>query len=71
MLCYPRAEMGTDRAAVALCRSCNSGLCLAHLRATAAHSASSHMLDSCKHDTLTATANPLRADERAEAASQP
>ena len=48
MLCYPCAELGTDRPAVALCRSCNAALCLDHLRATAAHFASSHMLDTCQ-----------------------
>jgi hypothetical protein len=67
MLCYRCAEMGTDRPAVALCRSCNAGLRLAHLRATAAQCASSHMLDSCNHDTGTATGAPARA----AAASQP
>ena len=46
MLCYPCAERGTDQPAVAVCRSCNAGLCLEHLRATAAHFASSHILDS-------------------------
>ena len=51
MLCYPCAERGLDQPAVALCRSCNAGLCLDHLRATAAHFASSHMLDTCHHDT--------------------
>jgi hypothetical protein len=51
MLCYPCAERGVDQPAVALCRSCNAGLCLVHLRATAAHFASSHMLDTCHHDT--------------------
>ena len=55
MLCYRCAEMGIERPAVALCRSCNAGLCLVHLRVTAAHLASSHMLDTCRHDTWTAT----------------
>jgi hypothetical protein len=58
MLCYACAEGGIERPAVALCRSCNAGLCLVHLRETAAHFASSHMLDTCKHDTWTATASP-------------
>ena len=53
MLCYVCAEQGTDQPAVALCRSCNAGLCLTHLRATAEHFASSHMLDDCHHDTWT------------------
>jgi hypothetical protein len=55
MLCYPCAEQGTDRPAVALCRSCNAGLCLEHLRSTATQLASSHMLDTCQHDTWIAT----------------
>ena len=62
MLCYPCAELGTDRLAVALCRSCNGGLRLDHPRATAAHFATSHMLDSCRHDTWTATERPPHAD---------
>lgn len=57
MLCYPCAERGTDQPAVALCRGCNTGLCLDHLRATAAHLTSSHMLDTCHHDTWTVTGN--------------
>ncbi len=48
---YVRAEQGVDRPAVALCRSCSSGLCLDHLRETAAHFASGHMLETCHHDT--------------------
>ena len=56
MLCYSCFEQGTERPAVALCRSCNAGLCMDHLRATAAHFATSHMLDSCHHDTWTAPA---------------
>jgi hypothetical protein len=71
MVCYPCAEMGIERPAVALCRTCNAGLCLVHLRATAAHFASSHMLDACKHDTWTVTAGPGRADERADPARTP
>jgi Uncharacterized protein conserved in archaea (DUF2180) len=61
MLCYPCAELGTERQAVTLCRSCKAGLCLDHLRATAAHLAASHMLDSCNHDTWTATVTHPRA----------
>jgi len=63
MLCYSCFEQGTERPAVALCRSCSAGLCLDHLRATAAHFATSHMLDSCRHDTWTATEHPPRADQ--------
>lgn len=55
MLCYCCARLGTARPALALCHGCNAELCLDHLRATAAHYASSHMLDSCHHDTWTVT----------------
>ena len=58
MLCYSCFEQGTERPAVVLCRSCHAGLCIDHLRATAAHFATSHMLDSCHHDTWTATERP-------------
>lgn len=71
MLCYCCAEHGTDRPAVALCRSCNAGLCLAHLRATATHLASSHMLDSCHHDTWTATHGLPGSAERPNARTRP
>ena len=62
MLCYSCVEQGNERPAVALCRSCNAGLCLDHLRATAAHFATSHMLDSCHHDTWTAPEHPPHAE---------
>ncbi|MGH2804003.1 MAG: DUF2180 family protein [Thermoleophilaceae bacterium] len=71
MLCYSCAEKGTDQPAVALCRSCNAGLCLDHLRATAAHFASSHMLDTCHHDTWTVTERHSRAARQQDAVSQP
>ena len=61
MLCYSCAEQGTDRPAVALCRGCNAGLCLNHLRTTAVQFATSHMLDSCHHDTWTARERPSHA----------
>lgn len=61
MLCLTCAEHGINRPAVALCRSCNAGLCLVHLRETAAHFAASHMLDTCHHDTWTATERPSDA----------
>ena len=59
MRCLSCAEQGIDQPAVALCRSCYAGLCLVHLRETAAHLAASHMLDTCRHDTWTATNRPL------------
>ena len=64
MLCYSCAELGAERPAVALCRSCSGGLCLEHLRATAAHFATSHMLDSCTHSTWIATDSDPRAGLR-------
>ena len=51
MVCYPCAEQGFEQQAVALCRSCSGGLCLDHLRETASRFGSSHILDSCHHDT--------------------
>ena len=71
MLCYPCAERGTDQPAVALCRSCNAGLCLEHLRATATHFASSHILDACQHDTWTANGPPAGAGQPYNVGSQP
>jgi uncharacterized protein DUF2180 len=62
MRCYSCAEQGIDEPAVALCRSCHAGLCLVHLRETATHLAASHMLDTCRHDTWTATERPVAED---------
>jgi hypothetical protein len=70
MLRYPCIELGTDRPAVALCQGWNAGMCLGHLRATAAHYASSHMLDSCHHDTRTVSERPSSADLRANGGRQ-
>jgi hypothetical protein len=67
MLCFPCAERGTDPPAVALCRSCNAGLCPDDLRATAAYLASNHMLDTCPHDTWTVTDRPSGAGEHPDA----
>ena len=44
MLCYSCAEQGVHQTAIALCRSCYAGLCMDHLRETAAHFASDAML---------------------------
>ena len=71
MYCYPCVERGIDKPAVALCRSCSAGLCVDHLRATAAPFASSHMLDSCQHDTWTLTGPPAGAANHPDAGSQP
>jgi len=61
MRCYPCAEQGVDRPAVALCRSCHAGLCLEHLRETATKIAAGHMLETCDHDTWTATERAAHA----------
>jgi hypothetical protein len=50
MHCYVCAEHGIERAAVGLCRSCYAGLCLEHLRDTAAR-LSGNVLAGCDHDT--------------------
>lgn len=63
MLCYPCAEQGIQQPAVALCRSCTAGLCLEHLRETASRFASSHILESCHHDTWTVADHPPGASE--------
>ena len=39
-----------------------SGRSLVHLRETATHLAASHMLDTCRHDTWTATERPVAED---------
>ena len=50
---------------MALCRSCDAGLCLEHLRETAekfaadAHLASGSMSDTCNHDTWATTITAL------------
>lgn len=65
MLCYSCFEQGIQRPAVALCRSCSAGLCLEHLRETAAHFGSDNVLASCHHDTWTVANHPLGATEHA------
>jgi hypothetical protein len=55
MLCHCCAGLGTERPGVALRHGCNAELSLDHLLATAAHSASSHLLHSCHHDAWTLT----------------
>jgi hypothetical protein len=58
MLCYPCATRGVERPAVATCRSCSAGLCLEHLRETAAWLAP-NPLSACRHDTWGALSSPL------------
>jgi hypothetical protein len=57
MLCYPCATRGVERPAVALCRSCSTGLCLEHLRETAARLAP-NPLAGCHHDTWHVDGSP-------------
>jgi hypothetical protein len=61
MLCYSCAEQGLQEPAVALCRACNAGLCMNHLRETASHFASDSMLATCHHATWTETRHPVGA----------
>ena len=63
MLCYSCAHQGIHQDAVALCRSCSAGLCLEHLRETAARRASSHVLYRCHHDTWLVPDHPQGATE--------
>lgn len=58
MLCYSCATRGVERPAVATCRSCSAGLCLEHLRETAAQLAP-NPLSGCRHDTWGAPSSPL------------
>jgi hypothetical protein len=54
MSCYVGAEHGVEQPAVALCRTCSAGLCLEHLRQTAARLQSDGLLTSRHHDTWSA-----------------
>jgi hypothetical protein len=63
MLCYSCAEQGVNQPAVALCRSCTAGLCMDHLRETAARFASDSMLSHCHHDTWSTTGHPAVTNE--------
>jgi hypothetical protein len=63
MLCYCCVEQGIQQPAVALCRSCSAGLCLEHLRETASRFGSSHVLDTCHHDTWAVPKHPQGATE--------
>jgi hypothetical protein len=50
MNCFECATTGSDRTAVALCRHCNAGLCLDHLR-EAASVQSRGVTNNCSHET--------------------
>jgi hypothetical protein len=77
MRCYECAKLGTAEPAVAVCRSCSAGLCLAHLRETANFMATGAIRPSCQHDTwlparghqLGALRAPTRSRQTAEVAS--
>jgi hypothetical protein len=64
MQCYVRAESRIERTAVGLCRSCYAGLCLEHLRETAAR-LSGNVLAGCHHDTWTSPRAARREQRRA------
>jgi len=56
MNCYVCAtRQGTPTPAVALCRHCDAGLCLPHLRETAASQQAGGMNLNCIHDTWLGT----------------
>lgn len=58
MNCYECANQGSERPAVATCRSCSAGLCLDHLRATAAQLSTGAIQPACEHDTWLARTTP-------------
>jgi hypothetical protein len=64
MLCYSCAEQCIHQPAVALCRSCNAGLCMEHLRETASLFESDSMLATCHHDTWAIVHHASIASER-------
>lgn len=70
MLCYSCAEQGVERPAIALCRSCYAGLCMDHLRETAAHVTSGRVSGQCHHDTWSARQHPSHSPADPQAASQ-
>jgi hypothetical protein len=60
--CYECSKSGVDKPAVAICKSCSAGLCLEHLRETAAYLATGAIRPSCAHDTWS---QPMSAATRA------
>jgi hypothetical protein len=70
MYCYVCTKHGVDRPAVALCRSCSAGLCVEHLRETAARFESDNILAACHHDTWRAT-DTISTSKTARAAIEP
>lgn len=51
MNCFECARSGSKTTAVALCRDCQAGLCLDHLRAAATAPAKGGTYTSCAHVT--------------------
>lgn len=51
MDCYECSTDGSAEPAVAVCRSCSAGLCLVHLRETAAAMRNGSVMPTCNHDT--------------------
>lgn len=56
MNCYVCAKEARGVPAVALCKHCNAGLCLEHLRATVARRGPGGTFLDCGHDTWSAGA---------------
>lgn len=54
MICYVCATRDTREEAVALCKHCNAGLCLDHLRETAAGPHAGGVSLGCGHGTWSA-----------------
>jgi hypothetical protein len=59
--CYECSKSGVEKPAVAICRSCSAGLCLEHLRETAAYLPTGGIRYSCAHDTWSASKRRLSA----------
>jgi predicted nucleic acid binding AN1-type Zn finger protein len=64
MQCYECAKAGRSEEAVAICRSCSAGLCLRHVRETAAYGANLTSWASCPHDTWTGSTGEARRRAR-------
>ena len=64
MDCYECIKGGTKTAAVAICQSCNAGLCLVHLREAAAFR-SPGPASGCQHDTWALPAAAVAVEREA------
>ena len=67
MECYVCSETGARQVAVALCPKCSAGLCLTHVRETAAVLRNGSLYPDCHHTTWTVP----RAATGHRAASRP